>query len=307
MAEQNKDAEEKVVPAAEVAFLGLPNCRHSQSIDKIVAALVKSLPKIGTAAKDAENPHLKNRYADLASIVEVARAPLAEAEIAIMQPPTVIGDGSVISVATILIHSSGQWISTEIRMSSIDKKAQSIGSTITYARRYSLGGFLGIIADDDDGNAATGVTGPRDNNRDHRAPVQQQRSQASRQAAPAVVSQPRTTSAPEPRVSQPAAAQTIEAKAEVVEHAQQQQQVSGEDLSETVNAPDDPIYKEWLDEAGWRSACVNMFKQVGVEEFNRVMLRHGGTKPVEIKGGKNRAHAWAELKEIAERAAKAAA
>ena len=38
----------------------------------------------------------------------------------------------------------------------MDVKAQSIGSALTYARRYALQSILGLAAEDDDGNAASG-------------------------------------------------------------------------------------------------------------------------------------------------------
>jgi hypothetical protein len=62
-----------------------------------------------------------------------------------------------VSVTTRLIHSSGQWIEfgpLTVPMSKQD--AHGVGSATTYARRYGLSAALGIVADDDDGNAAVG-------------------------------------------------------------------------------------------------------------------------------------------------------
>lgn len=61
------------------------------------------------------------------------------------------------SVTTIIIHNSGEWLSGNLLLKTNEQTAQSIGSMITYAKRYSLFSALGIVAeDDDDGNAATG-------------------------------------------------------------------------------------------------------------------------------------------------------
>lgn len=149
-------SEEAVIVCEEV---GIPNCKHSPQIDKIAAALVTALPKIEQAVKDAENPHLRNKYADLTSIMSVAKKPLADQGIAIMQPITT--EGQKATVTTLLLHTSGQWMASTLSMTAQDQKPQSVGSAMTYGRRYGLSGFLGIVADDDDGNEASGTRGPR--------------------------------------------------------------------------------------------------------------------------------------------------
>lgn len=56
-----------------------------------------------------------------------------------------------------LIHSSGQWMRGDLLLPVSKWDAQGIGSAITYARRYSLQGFLNVAAEaDDDANAAAG-------------------------------------------------------------------------------------------------------------------------------------------------------
>jgi len=128
--------------------------RMSPQFEKLVGALAKAQKTMGHASKDAENPHFRSRYADLAAIREAA-APLHEHEIAILQP--VQTDGRSVLVTTMLAHSSGQWVAADLEMEAKDASPQSVGSCITYARRYSLAGILAIAADDDDdGNAASG-------------------------------------------------------------------------------------------------------------------------------------------------------
>lgn len=128
---------------------------HSESINELAAALAKAQGAMQPAKMDAVNPFLKNRYADLGAVIQASRKPLAENGLSISQLPSV-GDGKV-SVTTILMHSSGQWIESEITLPIDNSKglslAQSMGVVITYLRRYSLASVLGIYADDDtDGN-----------------------------------------------------------------------------------------------------------------------------------------------------------
>jgi hypothetical protein len=50
---------------------------------------------------------------------------------------------------------SGEWISSTTVIPLPKNDPQGMGSAITYARRYSLCAMLGIITEDDDGNAAS--------------------------------------------------------------------------------------------------------------------------------------------------------
>lgn len=55
------------------------------------------------------------------------------------------------------MHESGEWIEYDpIKMKPVKNDPQSIGSAITYAKRYALSAIFGITSDqDDDGNEAT--------------------------------------------------------------------------------------------------------------------------------------------------------
>ena len=126
---------------------------QSPTIGAIAAALAKAQGQIKGAAKDSVNPHFKSRYADLASIVDACKAPLAAAGIAAVQG--VEADGPVVKVTTTLIHSSGEWLASTLSMTSAQNTPQGIGSTITYGRRYGLASMVGVAPDDDDGEAAS--------------------------------------------------------------------------------------------------------------------------------------------------------
>jgi len=131
----------------------IPNCEHSELLDKLVPALIKAIGKMEAAHKDSTNPAFKSKYADLSSIMEAAKPALEENGIAVLQPPTADGEG--ICVATILLHNSGQWIASKLTLMPKDSSPQATGSAITYGRRYGLAGILGMTAEDDDGNAAS--------------------------------------------------------------------------------------------------------------------------------------------------------
>lgn len=133
--------------------------KTSDQINEIAAALAKAQGQMKPAVKDATNPHFRSKYADLAANVEAARGPLSANGLSVIQEATMAERG--IAVATRILHSSGQWIEFDPLTVPLAKAdAHGVGSATTYARRYALGAALGLVAEDDDGNAAVSQQEP---------------------------------------------------------------------------------------------------------------------------------------------------
>jgi hypothetical protein len=130
--------------------------QSSESINELATALAKAQGEITGALKDSENPFFKSKYADLASCWDACREPLSKNGLSVVQPAEVDEQGVV--VTTMLMHTSGQWIKSALRMIPKDGTPQSVGSGIAYGRRYGLTAMIGIAQVDDDGNAASGRT-----------------------------------------------------------------------------------------------------------------------------------------------------
>ncbi len=126
----------------------------SPTIDLLAAALAKAQGQLEGAVKDSANPFFKSKYADLASVWEACRKPLAANGIAVVQSPS--ADGAKVSVETLLTHTSGQWIKGIVTVAAKDDSPQAVGSAITYLRRYALQSFVGVAPEDDDAEAAQG-------------------------------------------------------------------------------------------------------------------------------------------------------
>ncbi len=107
------------------------------------------------AAESSENPYFKSRYADLATVVKASRPFLTAEGLAVVQQVIVHEDGQNI-LHTILMHSSGQWIESTMRILPPKNDIQTLGSCITYLRRYSYAALVGVTAadEDDDGEVA---------------------------------------------------------------------------------------------------------------------------------------------------------
>lgn len=95
-------------------------------------------------------------YATLDHILAIVRPILGKHNLCIVQ---VLGRGDEsLALETRVLHASGQWISTMLPVRPCSDP-QALGSELTYKRRYSLAGLLGIAAEeDDDGNRAKGQT-----------------------------------------------------------------------------------------------------------------------------------------------------
>jgi hypothetical protein len=125
--------------------------RMSPTIGKFADALAKAQAEMGGAAKDATNPHFRSKYPTLASVCE-ACDPLAKHGIAYLQPTR--AEGIHVTVTTLLVHSSGEWIAEDLTLTAGQNTPQAVGSAITYGRRYGLAAMVGIAPEDDDGEAA---------------------------------------------------------------------------------------------------------------------------------------------------------
>ena len=126
----------------------------SESIIELAKALSNLQGKMVAVKKDAINPFYKSKYATLDTIWEAIRKPLSENGLSIVQTMNLVGDKSILE--TTLYHISGEWISGTQLVNPVKDDPQSLGSAISYARRYSLSAILGIVTDeDDDANIAT--------------------------------------------------------------------------------------------------------------------------------------------------------
>lgn len=123
----------------------------SPTIENLAAALAKFQGQVSNVKKDGVNPFFKSKYATLENVIATVRGSLQENGLAFSQFPT--GENEL---ATILMHSSGEFIRATAKMNPKDNTPQGQGSAITYLRRYALSAILGIATEeDDDGNAAS--------------------------------------------------------------------------------------------------------------------------------------------------------
>lgn len=132
--------------------------KFSPEIDKLIPALGKVSQQRLTALKNKANPHLKSKYADLASVYEVAM-PALDAAGLVAVTTTNTDNPDQVGVSMRVIHAaSGQWVEGTTLFKVPAPTPQAVGSAITYGRRYLMLTMLNMVADDeidDDGHAGT--------------------------------------------------------------------------------------------------------------------------------------------------------
>ncbi len=132
---------------------------HSPELDQLATALALAQGSMQGAVKDRTNPAFKSSYADLASTWDACRVALSSNGLAVSQHPGRLEDGSV-TVTTMLLHRSGQHISSICSALPRDASPASVGSVVTYLRRYGLAAAVGVSPEDDDGQAASQPAAP---------------------------------------------------------------------------------------------------------------------------------------------------
>lgn len=128
--------------------------KTSESISEIAKGLNEVRKNIKQPEKSANNPFFKSKYVMLEGVVDAIDKALPKG---FAYTQEVTSDGNQISVSTILLHESGQYIQFDPLNVPVTKNdAQAFGSAETYARRYTLSAVFGVTSDvDDDGNSAT--------------------------------------------------------------------------------------------------------------------------------------------------------
>jgi len=126
----------------------------SETIGKLAGALAKAQSQMTMIEGKSTNPFFNSKYASLAAVLEVAMPALNANEVALVQGNRWSASDNGFYITSMLMHSSGEWIKSEIRMPIAKKDAHGIGAATTYGRRYLLSSMVGVAQADDDGNGA---------------------------------------------------------------------------------------------------------------------------------------------------------
>ena len=99
----------------------------STEIKNLATALCEFQGAVETIKKGETNPFFKSKYASLNDILNVIRQPLADNGLSFVQFPK-----GKYGLDTMLMHTSGEWISESYEMTPTKNDPQGAGSVITY-------------------------------------------------------------------------------------------------------------------------------------------------------------------------------
>lgn len=120
---------------------------------ELFTALAKAQGEVENATKGSTNPHFKSKYADLAEVLNTVRPTFAKHGLSLLQSTAF--EGSLVSVTTVVAHSSGGFVSSVASCVPAKTDAQGVGAATTYLRRYGLAAMTGVAQEDDDGVGAS--------------------------------------------------------------------------------------------------------------------------------------------------------
>src|SRR6478672_6777952 len=133
--------------------------RSSDSVAALASALAKAQIELvnpeksltATIANGRLGGERSFRYASLASGLDIVRKTLGQHEIAAVQTTALDATTGMITLTTMLAHSSGEWIASDWPVCPVAETAnpQRMGAALTYARRYALFTLVGIAGEDD--------------------------------------------------------------------------------------------------------------------------------------------------------------
>ena len=127
----------------------------------LIKALITAQGTMDPVVKDSKNAHFGNAYADINSILQSVLPALRAEGVLLTQHIGWDNDGQLATVTTALIHEGGGWIRSTAKCPIGGKlDPQKTMAATTYLRRYGIQAALGLPAVDDDGNKASGHTGP---------------------------------------------------------------------------------------------------------------------------------------------------
>lgn len=129
--------------------------KRSETIKELATALANAQGDFKVAEFDRVNPHFKNKYASLTSVMNAVREPMKKNGLSVVQ--VLVETEKGFHIETTLLHASGEWLASDMPVMLAKEDMQGLGSAITYAKRYAVSAMLGVVSDeDDDANAATG-------------------------------------------------------------------------------------------------------------------------------------------------------
>ena len=127
----------------------------SESIKELAIALCKAQGEMQKAHKKSDNPFFNSTYANLSEVLTCVKESFTGNGLCFTQMPSF--DSGIVYVETMIMHESGEWMTSTAGSPISKNNPQGVGDAVTYLRRYSLAAISGLAQHDDDGNSNSGT------------------------------------------------------------------------------------------------------------------------------------------------------
>lgn len=134
----------------------------SEQLGELCSAMAKAQAEIEVAGHTASNPHFRSKFADLTELVRASRPALTRNGLSVIHTVSIAPDDTH-ELSALLMHSSGQWLESRIRINPDKSDIQSLGKYITYLKRYSYAALVGVVSSDEDDDGESLVAPTRSN------------------------------------------------------------------------------------------------------------------------------------------------
>ena len=130
--------------------------RRSSNIDELCSALAKAQGEFKSARKNQINlkrDFNSDKYADMTAVVDASRHALSSNGLSIAQPIQEHPSGANY-IHTILMHTSGQWIESVIKLVPSQEDIDSVESNLICMKRHAYASIIGVVLEDEDDDGA---------------------------------------------------------------------------------------------------------------------------------------------------------
>lgn len=111
--------------------------------------------KVDQVERTSKNEFLSYKYANINNIIDTIKPVLYELGMGYVQTVQYIDGVDLLNTRIYLVNHPEEFIESNIRLVMAKEDSQSLGSSITYNRRYALWSMFSLEVHDDDGERAT--------------------------------------------------------------------------------------------------------------------------------------------------------
>jgi hypothetical protein len=125
-------------------------------MQNLLTSLCSASAEISNPVRDSKNPHFRNSYASLESVLDAVCGPLQRHGLVLTQTTEPAEGGDVLLRTTLWHAKTAERLDSTLLLNPAKRDPQGVAAAATYYRRLAIKALLGLAETDDDGNEASG-------------------------------------------------------------------------------------------------------------------------------------------------------